>query len=57
MTAMPKIEASKTLPVPTDFGIEGMSCASCVVRVEKAIAAVPGVASPPPSTSPPSAQP
>ncbi|MGQ3213767.1 MAG: heavy metal translocating P-type ATPase [Shinella sp.] len=45
MTAMPKIEASKTLPVPTDFGIEGMSCASCVVRVEKAIAAVPGVAS------------
>ncbi|WCK17160.1 heavy metal translocating P-type ATPase (plasmid) [Agrobacterium tumefaciens] len=45
MTAMPKIEASKTLPLPTDFGIEGMSCASCVVRVEKAIAAVPGVAS------------
>ena len=45
MTAMPKIEASKTLPVATDFGIEGMSCASCVVRVEKAIAAVPGVAS------------
>ena len=45
MTAIPKIEASKTLPLPTDFGIEGMSCASCVVRVEKAIAAVPGVAS------------
>ncbi|KNY31758.1 copper-translocating P-type ATPase [Agrobacterium genomosp. 3 str. CIP 111-78] len=45
MTAMPKIETSKSLPVPTDFGIEGMSCASCVVRVEAAIAAVPGVAS------------
>ncbi|BCH62780.1 copper-transporting ATPase 1 (plasmid) [Agrobacterium vitis] len=45
MTAMPKIDTSKSLPVPTDFGIEGMSCASCVVRVEKAIAAIPGVAS------------
>jgi Cu+-exporting ATPase len=45
MTAISKIEISKSLPVPTDFGIEGMSCASCVVRVEKAIAAVPGVAS------------
>ena len=45
MTAIPKIETSKSLPIPTDFGIEGMSCASCVVRVEKAIAAVPGVAS------------
>jgi Cu+-exporting ATPase len=45
MTAISKIEISKSLPVPTDFGIEGMSCASCVVRVEKAIAAIPGVAS------------
>ncbi|CZT37778.1 heavy metal translocating P-type ATPase [Rhizobium sp. 9140] len=45
MTAMTTIAPSKTLPVPTDFGIEGMSCASCVVRVERAIAAVPGVAS------------
>ncbi|MCV9997451.1 heavy metal translocating P-type ATPase [Pararhizobium sp. YC-54] len=45
MTAISKIETSKSLPVPTDFGIEGMSCASCVARVEKAIAAVPGVAS------------
>ena len=27
------------------FGIEGMTCASCVRRVEKAIAATPGVAS------------
>lgn len=45
MTAISKIEISKSLPVPTDFGIEGMSCASCVSRVEKAITAVPGVAS------------
>ena len=29
----------------TDFQIEGMTCASCVARVEKAIRAVPGVAS------------
>lgn len=28
-----------------DFGINGMTCASCVRRVEKAISAVPGVAS------------
>ena len=28
-----------------DFGIEGMTCASCVARVEKAIRAVPGVTS------------
>jgi Cu+-exporting ATPase len=28
-----------------DVGIEGMTCASCVLRVEKAIAAVPGVLS------------
>ncbi len=27
----------------TEFAIEGMSCASCVARVEKAIKAVPGV--------------
>jgi P-type Cu+ transporter len=26
-----------------EFGIEGMSCASCVARVEKAVQAVPGV--------------
>ncbi len=45
MTAISKIEVSKSLPAPTDFGIEGMSCASCVARVEKAITAVPGVTS------------
>ena len=28
-----------------NFPIEGMSCASCVSRVERALAAVPGVAS------------
>jgi Cu+-exporting ATPase len=27
-----------------DFGIQGMSCASCVANVERALAAVPGVA-------------
>jgi Cu+-exporting ATPase len=45
MTAVSKIETSGSLPVSADFGIEGMTCASCVGRVEKAIAAVPGVAS------------
>ncbi|MCM2450828.1 heavy metal translocating P-type ATPase [Agrobacterium vitis] len=45
MTAISKITPAFPLPVATDFGIEGMTCASCVVRVEKAIAAVPGVAS------------
>ncbi|MBY5707596.1 copper-translocating P-type ATPase [Rhizobium leguminosarum] len=43
MTAISKIENSTALPIPTEFGIEGMSCASCVVRVEKAIKSVPGV--------------
>lgn len=45
MTASSKIEIAAATPIAADFGIEGMSCASCVVRVEKAIAAVPGVAS------------
>ncbi|MDX3925163.1 MAG: heavy metal translocating P-type ATPase [Shinella sp.] len=45
MTAISKITPATSLPVATDFGIEGMTCASCVLRVEKAIAAVPGVAS------------
>ncbi|CAN7444702.1 heavy metal translocating P-type ATPase [Rhizobium sp. LjRoot98] len=45
MTASSKIEIAAATPVAADFGIEGMTCASCVVRVEKAIAAVPGVAS------------
>lgn len=45
MTAISKITPASHLPVATDFGIEGMTCASCVLRVEKAIAAVPGVVS------------
>ncbi|WP_028732221.1 heavy metal translocating P-type ATPase [Rhizobium leguminosarum] len=43
MTAISKIEKSTASPIPTEFGIEGMSCASCVARVERAIKAVPGV--------------
>lgn len=34
-----------TAPVSTSFQVEGMTCASCVGRVEKAIRAVPGVTS------------
>lgn len=37
--------APGTAKPATDFQIEGMTCASCVARVEKAIRAVPGVAS------------
>ncbi|MBI1684913.1 heavy metal translocating P-type ATPase [Caulobacter hibisci] len=35
---------SQTTLVPIDIPVLGMTCASCVGRVEKAIAAVPGVA-------------
>ncbi|WP_085025667.1 heavy metal translocating P-type ATPase [Ensifer aridi] len=45
MTALTQIEKSTSLPMSADFGINGMTCASCVRRVEKAISAVPGVAS------------
>ncbi|PLU18778.1 heavy metal translocating P-type ATPase [Sinorhizobium medicae] len=45
MTALKQTEKSTSLPMSFDFDIEGMTCASCVRRVEKAIAAVPGVAS------------
>ncbi len=33
------------LPPPVDLSIEGMTCASCVARVERALKAVPGVRS------------
>ena len=32
------------LPKPVDLAIEGMTCAACVARVEKALQNVPGVA-------------
>jgi copper chaperone CopZ len=39
---MNQVNATKSI----DFNIEGMTCASCVSRVEKSIRAVPGVTSP-----------
>ncbi|NQU61068.1 MAG: copper-translocating P-type ATPase [Rhodospirillales bacterium] len=35
----------ESAPVPVELAIGGMTCASCVARVEKAIAKVPGVVS------------
>ncbi|MBB6250230.1 heavy metal translocating P-type ATPase [Nitrospirillum iridis] len=35
--------ATPSIPQPIDIPVAGMTCASCVRRVEKAIAAVPGV--------------
>ncbi|UVC06866.1 copper-translocating P-type ATPase [Rhizobium sp. TH2] len=43
MTALKKIEERGFDTSWAEFGIDGMTCASCVGRVEKAIAAVPGV--------------
>ncbi|MCV3768708.1 heavy metal translocating P-type ATPase [Rhizobium sp. TRM95796] len=43
MTALKKTEQDTFDTSWTEFGIEGMTCASCVRSVEKAIAAVPGV--------------
>ena len=39
--------ATAALSMPKDFKlpIEGMTCASCVLRVEKALKALPGVES------------
>jgi Cu+-exporting ATPase len=45
MTALKQLENVAVDTSWADFGIEGMTCASCVRRVEKAIAAVPGVQS------------
>src|SRR5690606_10624650 len=36
-------DAPKTPDATTSFAIEGMTCAACVGRVEKALAGVPGV--------------
>ena len=48
---MSTLQTLATMPItPTSvlaewrFGVEGMTCASCVARVEKALAATPGVA-------------
>src|SRR6478672_3119181 len=35
--------ASTAAPEPLDLGIGGMTCASCVARVERALRKVPGV--------------
>src|SRR3989338_9884326 len=43
MTALKRTEQDTFAPSWAEFGIDGMTCASCVRRVEKAIAAVPGV--------------
>jgi len=45
MTALKTLENVGADTTWADFGIEGMTCASCVRRVEKAISAVPGVQS------------
>ena len=34
---------TRTAPTSVDIGIGGMTCASCVARVEKALKKVPGV--------------
>lgn len=43
MTMHAKLDPSAPGPTVLDIAVGGMSCASCVGRVEKAIAAVPGV--------------
>jgi Cu+-exporting ATPase len=47
IAALPRIVAAAGYSVPTietDYAVAGMTCASCVGHVEKAIAAVPGIA-------------
>ena len=46
MNAIPQnlpVQTASKSATTMQFGIEGMTCASCVRRVEKAIAAAPGV--------------
>ncbi|MGV3618386.1 MAG: heavy metal translocating P-type ATPase [Fimbriimonas sp.] len=43
MTSLPHHEAEAPSPATTELQIAGMTCASCVRRVERAIAKVPGV--------------
>jgi Cu+-exporting ATPase len=43
MTIHPHPDAEAPSPATTELQIEGMTCASCVRRVERAIAKVPGV--------------
>ena len=38
--ALPRLQAA---PGALDLKVEGMTCASCVARVEKALRKVPGV--------------
>ncbi|MDB5526524.1 MAG: heavy-metal transporting P-type ATPase [Rhizobium sp.] len=45
MTALKKIDLPEYNSSWAEFAVDGMTCASCVRRVEKAIAAVPGVTS------------
>lgn len=44
VTRHPRAEPDSTLGSTIQIGIDGMTCASCVRRVEKAIASAPGVA-------------
>src|SRR6187549_2769899 len=40
---MPAMDTATTAPSTLDLGVAGMTCASCVSRVERALKKVPGV--------------
>jgi P-type Cu+ transporter len=40
---MPAMDTATTAPTTLDLGVAGMTCASCVTRVERALKKVPGV--------------